>query len=86
MGCLKSDVEIFGTTATRKATTKQIPFGDEKQEVNHKSNGNCVGEMAGDALVVGGGFAAYFEGADEEEDGDGQEGDPAYEAEAVHEG
>ena len=28
-------------------------------------------------LVVGGGFAGYFEGADEEEDGDGEEGDPA---------
>ncbi len=52
----------------------------------HKSNRNCHGEISGDGLVVGGGFAAYFEGADEEEDGDGQESDPAYEAEAVHEG
>jgi hypothetical protein len=58
----------------------------KKGKCNDKSNGNCEGEMAGDALVVGGGLAAYFEGADEKEDGDGQEGDPAYEAEAVHEG
>ena len=63
---------------------QQIPFGDDKQERQLQLRLQLW--TAGCSLVVGGGFAGYFEGADEEEDGDGEEGDPADEAEAVHKG
>ena len=53
---------------------QQIPFGDDKQERQLQLRLQLW--TAGCSLVVGGGFAGYFEGADEEEDGDGEEGDP----------
>ena len=45
--------------------------GNRNRNGNSYGNRNGYAEMVGDGLVVGGRFAAYFEGADEEEDGDG---------------
>jgi hypothetical protein len=78
--------EIQGFFAALRMTSKGGDDDKGKDDDNGRTTTTADCEMAGDCLVVGGGFAACFEGADEEEDGDGQEGDPAYEAEAVHEG